>query len=79
MKIDVSDDTIDNIVAAVIFEAITGTDQMCKKLLNSEYELESYELQDLRTGLKDLKVLKAAFKYFSPISEHYKVDELNLC
>jgi len=78
MKIEVSDETIDEVVAVVILDAIKGSYKMCDELLNADYELESYEMQDLAQGLKDLKALVPAYKYFSPFSEHYKVEEYKL-
>jgi len=78
MKIEVSDETIDDVVAVVILESIKGSHQMCDELLNADYELERYEMQDLAQGLKDLKALIPAFKYFTPVSDHYKVEEYDL-
>ena len=73
MKVEVSDECIDEIVAKTILETIQGTYTMCIELLDED-ELESYQMQDLAQGLKDLEVLKGAYKYFSPVSEHIKIE-----
>ena len=75
MKIEISAEMADEMVATIVLEAIQGTSEMCDELVGSYEELEDYEMQDLNQGMKDLKALIPAFKYFSPKSEHYKVYE----
>jgi len=77
MKIEVNDETLDDIVASVILEAIQGTHGMCMRLMDNT-ELEPYEMKDLAQGLRDLKALIPAYKFFSPVSEHFKLNKYEI-
>lgn len=77
MRVELNDDTIDAVVAQVLFQSIKSTTEFIVELRDKDVNggLVDYEERDLADSIKQHAHLVGAYKYFTIHSEHKRLED----